>query len=200
MPSSELDAFLGSPADAVARRLIGWTLLYTKDGITRGGVIVETEAYAAHDPASHSYRGQTARNAAMYGPPGTLYVYFIYGMHYCLNVVTGGSDGQAVLLRALEPTVGLKYMQARRPKASLRMLCNGPAKLVEALGVSPVVNGQYILDAGFALLPPQAPPEVTVGPRVGITKAAGTDWNYRLAGSSFVSQPSQASFSSRSRR
>jgi DNA-3-methyladenine glycosylase len=120
-----------------AKSLLGYKLVHqTSDGLT-SGIIVETEAYHQDDPASHTYRGQTARNAVMFGPPGYAYIYFTYGMHYCFNVVTGPKgSGQAVLIRALEPTDGIELMRRRRGMNAELQLTNGPAKLVQAMAIS----------------------------------------------------------------
>jgi DNA-3-methyladenine glycosylase len=157
------------------------------------GRIVEVEAYAGSlDPASHAYRGPTARNATMFGPPGHLYVYFTYGMHYCANAVTGtDADGQAVLLRALAPLAGLELMHERRPAARRTIdLASGPAKLCQALGIGPehdgidLVRGRIrILDDGTA--PPAAP---GVSTRIGITRAVDRPWRWFVPGDPNVSR------------
>ena len=131
-------AFFGRPVVEVAHDLLGCTFLY--GGV--GGRVVEVEAYRNDDPASHTYRGRTPRNAVMFGPPGRLYVYFTMGLHFCVNVVCQG-EGQAaaILLRALEPTVGLETMRERRGLTAPRQLCSGPAKLTQALGITRRDNG-----------------------------------------------------------
>ena len=169
-----------------ARALLGWTLLV--DGV--GGVIVETEAYAPDDPASHSFPGLTARNATMFGPPGRLYVYRSYGIHWCANVVCEEVGvGAGVLLRALEPTHGLDAMRRRRGLEDGRLLCAGPGRLTEALGISGAHDGLSLDQAPFALLPPEGPVEVASGIRVGISRAGELPWRYVLSGSPFVSRP-----------
>lgn len=170
---------------ALARALIGATL--NLDGV--GGVIVETEAYEISDPASHSFGGPTARNAPMFGPPGRVYVYRIYGLHLCLNVVCGPQVGGAVLIRALEPTLGLEVMAARRKQGRIEVLCAGPGRLCQALGVSLAHNGLAIDAAPFALSAGPARLPIMVGPRIGITKAAEQPWRYGLEGSRFLSRP-----------
>lgn len=185
--------FYARPTLTVARDLIGKTLVrQTSDGLA-GGVIVETEAYiAAIDPAAHGYRGKTPRNAVMWGPPGYAYVYFTYGMHCCLNVVTE-ADGvaAAVLLRALEPTVGLDLMRARRgERIADRDLARGPGRLCAALGLTLAENGADLeSDALWIEETPAFPLDapVVATPRIGITQAADWPWRFVLAGSPWVS-------------
>jgi DNA-3-methyladenine glycosylase len=173
-----------APSDQAARMLIGWTL--TMDGV--GGRIVETEAYHFEDPASHSFAGPTARNGVMFGPPGVVYVYRSYGIHWCMNLVCGPQPGSAVLLRAIEPTVGIDLMIVRRGVDDLRRLCSGPGRLCEALSVTRKQNGLRVDEAPFALEPGPAT-EVVVGPRIGISKAVDVPWRFGEAGSRFVSKP-----------
>jgi DNA-3-methyladenine glycosylase len=152
-------------------------------------VIVETEAYARHDPASHSYRGPTARNAAMFGPAGHLYVYRSYGVHWCANVVCEGEGaGAAVLLRALEPTAGLDRMRERRGVEPVPLLCSGPGRLTQALGIEGLHDGLPLDRPPFRLLPAPEPVEVTATTRVGITRADAWPWRYVLEGSTFLSR------------
>jgi DNA-3-methyladenine glycosylase len=176
--------FYAQPVTDLAQALIGCTLLH--DGV--GGVIVETEAYHAADPASHSYAGETARNRAMWGPPGRVYVYRIYGIHWCLNIVGGAEPGAAVLLRALEPTHGLASMRTRRAVADPRQLCSGPGKLCQALGVAGDQDGLSLDEPPFALLPRATLPVIATGQRIGITKGADEPWRFGLAGSPFLSR------------
>jgi DNA-3-methyladenine glycosylase len=173
--------------DDVARDLLGATFLV--DGV--GGVVVETEAYAPDDPASHSFRGPTASNAAMFGPPGTLYVYRSYGIHWCANVVCGaGGVGAAVLLRALEPTHGIEEMRRRRGVEDVRRLCSGPGSLTQALGIDRTHDGLPLDRPPFELTTTRAAPaDVVVGPRIGITKAADLPRRYSLRSSPYVSRP-----------
>ena len=169
----------------VARRLIGMTLLV--DGV--GGVIVETEAYDREDPASHSFSGPTARNAVMFGPPGRAYVYLSYGIHWCLNFVCRETGhGAGVLIRALEPTIGLERMVERRGQRDVRALCRGPGRLGEALGITAALNGRRLDQAPFMLGAP-AVVRVVCGPRIGISKAIDQPWRFGLAASTFVSRP-----------
>ena len=168
-----------------ARALVGWTVLV--DGV--GGVIVETEAYAPDDPASHSFPGPTRRNATMFGPPGRLYVYRSYGMHWCANVVCEPEGtGAAVLLRALEPTHGVEEMRRRRGLEGERLLCAGPGRLTQALGITLAHDGLSLDASPFSLLPPAGEVEVANGARVGISKAGAFPWRYVLKGSPFVSR------------
>jgi DNA-3-methyladenine glycosylase len=174
--------FARSPVD-VARDLIGATLLV--NGV--GGTLVELEAYDEADPASHSFRGPTARNAAMFGPPGHAYVYKIYGIHWCLNFVC--QPGSAVLVRALEPTIGGPEMSARRGGLSPRDWCSGPGKLCQALGIDKSFDGMSLFASPFALAPAAKAHDIAIGPRIGVTKAADTPWRFGLAGSRFLSRP-----------
>ncbi len=158
--------FFARNVDRVARDLIGCLLLV--DGV--GGVIVETESYDSDDEASHAYkRRRTPRNECMFGPPGRAYVYRSYGIHWCLNFVCG--DASAVLIRALEPTEGLARMRKRRGVADIRKLCAGPGRLCQALAITGAHNGASLLTKPFALYLPPAPLAVSIGPRIGITKA-----------------------------
>lgn len=180
---SNLKPLFDRPASEVAGRLIG--ALLTFEGV--GGRIVETEAYEADDPASHSFAGPTARNAAMFGPPGHAYVYRSYGIHWCFNVVC--RPGSAVLVRALEPTAGIPAMVRRRGMEDLRALCSGPGKLCQALAIGPAQNGMPFGMGAPRLAVSSTPPEIVAGPRIGISKAVDTPWRFGLAGSRFLSRP-----------
>jgi DNA-3-methyladenine glycosylase len=182
----ELGAILARSVHEAARALVGWTFLV--GGV--GGVIVETEAYSSDDPASHSFTGRTRRNATMFGPAGRLYVYRSYGIHYCANVVCEPEGtGAAVLLRALEPTHGLEEMRRRRGSDVLRLLCSGPGRLTQALGLSLEHDGMRLDEPPLRLVPAAEAVEIASGVRVGISRAEGLPWRYVLNGSPFVSRP-----------
>jgi DNA-3-methyladenine glycosylase len=156
-----------------------------------GGILVEVEAYAPDDPASHSFNGRNARNATMFGPPGTLYVYRSYGIHWCANVVCGPEGvGAAVLLRAAEPTHGFVEMRVRRGTDDVQRLCAGPGCLTQALGITGEHDGAPLDRAPFELHGgATVAADVVTGPRVGITRAADLPWRYALRSSRFVSRP-----------
>lgn len=177
------DSFFARDVVAVAADLLGARLLV--DGV--GGLIVETEAYRQDDEASHSFRGRTAGNAAMFGAPGHAYVYRSYGLHWCFNIVC--ERGSAVLVRALEPTHGIEAMMARRAVPVARKLCAGPGNLCKALAVTGGMNGFSVLEAPFALEPPSAAPVSAAGVRIGITKAAERPWRFAVKGSPYLSRP-----------
>lgn len=187
-------AFFARDPQPVARELLNKVLVVTDaEGATVQGRIVETEAYGgSDDPGSHGYRGITPRTEVMFGPPGYLYVYFTYGMHWCANVVTG-SDGDcsAVLLRAVEPLEGIDVMRSRRtakPRKSPlrdRDLCNGPAKLCQAFAIDGGDDGQDLFDGRVTIVndgvaPPERPENST---RIGLSPTAGADiaWRWFVA-------------------
>ena len=176
--------FRGDSHD-MASMLIGATLLV--DGV--GGRIVETEAYDHEDPASHSFSGPTPRNAVMFGPPGRAYVYRSYGIHWCLNFVCSDEGhGAGVLIRAIEPTHGIDVMRARRGLDDLRLLCSGPGRVGQALGITRELNGCRLDRKPFKVLAAAQAMPVVTGPRIGITKAMDVPWRFGLAGSRFVSR------------
>jgi DNA-3-methyladenine glycosylase len=179
-------AFFDRSVHEVAPELIGATLLV--NGL--GGVIVEVEAYHHTDPAAHSYIGPTERNAVMFGPPGYAYVYRSYGIHWCLNFVCEAEgSASAVLIRALAPTQGLAAMRRRRGVTDERLLCSGPGRLCQALGIT---DAQYALaldQPPFAIFARSEEIDVVVGPRIGLTKAVDHPWRYGLKGSRFLSKP-----------
>jgi DNA-3-methyladenine glycosylase len=178
--------FFARSVHEVAPELIGATLLV--EGV--GGRIVEVEAYDHEDPAAHGYRGRTERNRSMFGPPGHAYVYRSYGIHWCLNLVCEEEgSASAILLRALEPTQGIDDMRARRGLDDERLLCSGPGRLCQALGVTREHDGLALDRDPFELHAREGEAEIVTGLRVGITKAAERPWRYTLAGSRFLSRP-----------
>jgi DNA-3-methyladenine glycosylase len=185
MPLIRRDFFTRS-VHAVAPDLIGATLLFK--GV--GGRIVEVEAYHHTDPAAHSYGGPTERNAVMFGPPGFAYVYRSYGIHWCVNFVCEPEgSASAVLIRAIEPLEGMAKMRRRRGLADERLLCSGPGRVCEALGITRAHNGLPLDAPPFELHRRTGKVEIAVGPRIGITKAVEQPWRYGLAGSRFLSKP-----------
>ncbi len=179
-------SFFDRSVHQVAPELIGATLLF--NGV--GGIIVEVEAYHHTEPAAHSYNGPTPRNAVMFGPAGYAYVYRAYGIHWCVNFVCEGmGSASAVLMRAIEPTAGLATMHRRRRTADARLLCSGPGRLTEALGITHAHNGLPLDAAPFELRERTGDVEVVTGPRIGLTKAVDLPWRYGLAGSRFLSKP-----------
>lgn len=184
-------AFFARTSLTVAPQLLN-KILAAADG--RAGRIVEVEAYVgAIDPAAHTYRGKTPRNATMFGPPGHMYVYFTYGMHWCCNCVCGPEgDGSGVLIRALEPLGELEQMRAARPRAaSDRDLCRGPARLTQAMGISGAQDGIDLVGAhdGFTIVSDgMAPPkDLAGGPRIGIRLGKDLPWRWRVPGNRYVS-------------
>jgi DNA-3-methyladenine glycosylase len=178
--------FFARSVHEVAPELVGAALLV--DGV--GGTIVEVEAYDHEDPAAHGYRGRTPRNASMFGPPGRAYVYRSYGIHWCLNFVCEEEGvASAVLIRALEPERGLEEMRARRGMDGVRLLCAGPGRLCQALGVTRDHDGLPLDEPPFELVARREEPEIVAGPRIGITQAADRPWRYCLAGSRYLSRP-----------
>src|SRR5207253_11352980 len=179
-------SFFNSSVHEVAPELIGATFLFR--GV--GGIIVEVEAYHHTDPAAHSYGGQTARNTVMFGPPGYAYVYRSYGIHWCLNFVCEvKGSASAVLIRALAPTHGLAAMRRRRGLTDERLLCAGPGRLCQALGVTGAHYGLALDEPPFQIFGRTRAVDVTVGPRIGLTKAVDQPWRYGLKGSRFLSKP-----------
>ncbi len=188
----------------LAQLLLGCELVHTSPVGTTAGMIVETEAYLWGDPACHAYRRQTPRNAAMFGPAGTLYVYLIYGMYYCVNVVGGPvGQGEAVLIRALQPTEGVDLMQERRrlnPKTLLpqtkkmkslteKDLCNGPGKLVQAMGIRPAHNNTSLSDGLIGITTPTLSDfEMVTTTRIGITQGVDLPYRFYIKDNAYVSR------------
>ncbi|KAB7731753.1 DNA-3-methyladenine glycosylase [Rudanella paleaurantiibacter] len=194
----------------LAQRLLGCELVHTTPEGRTAGIIVETEGYITGDPACHAYRRETKRNAAMFGPAGTLYVYQIYNHYHCINVVTGPAGvGEAVLIRALEPTDGIDLMAYRRNEAfktgfaryrnntidgttpeGFRNLCNGPGKLVIALGISrPEHNFSSLVTGPVSITPPVLDTfDMVTTTRIGITHGADLPYRYYIKGNRFVSK------------
>jgi DNA-3-methyladenine glycosylase len=189
-------SFYGRPVLDVAPDLVGRVLVRDlPDGIRLAVRVVETEAYRQDDAASHSYRGRTARNATMFGPPGHLYVYFTYGMHHCMNVVTSGDPGaSAVLIRAGEPLLGLEAMRRHRSGRPIRDLCRGPGRLCQALAVDRDLDGADLVGVGPVWVGAGRgiPPSVVVTRRIGIRRDADRPWRFVESSSPFASGPAGA--------
>ena len=180
--------FFARPAPQVAADLIGKVLHRHDDGIAVR--IVETEAYRQDDPACHAHRGKTDRNAPLFGPPGHAYVYFSYGMHWCMNIVSGHEGwGEGCLLRAAEPLEGLEVIRERRgPQHKERDLLRGPGRLGQALGLDRRHSGMDICDGGMlSVTDDGARPPVAEGPRVGVALAADVPWRFWAEESPWVS-------------
>lgn len=177
--------FFARSVHDVAPELLG--ALFLVNGV--GGPIVEVEAYDGTDPASHGFRGPTPRNAAMFGPPGHAYVYRSYGIHWCLNLVCEDEGrAAAVLIRALEPTQGVEAMRERRGLHDEKLLCAGPGRLCQALGVTREHDGLPVDEPPFALALPAVPVTVASGPRIGLSVATELPWRYAVAGSRWLSR------------
>ena len=190
-------SFYERDAITVATGLLGCCLVHREDGFVTAGRIVETEAYLQGDPAAHSFRGRTPRTSVLFGPPGHAYVYFVYGMHWCMNVVTGtGEDRGAVLLRALEPVEGIPAMEERRKTKELRLLCSGPARLAQALAITGEFNGSSLLTGPLRIVSKDRSPvdgtrgteEIVQTTRVGISKAQDKPYRFYLKRSQHVSR------------
>ncbi|HLP41136.1 MAG TPA: DNA-3-methyladenine glycosylase [Fibrobacteria bacterium] len=187
-------AFFDHDTVSVARNLLGTVLTHDSPEGRTAGRIVETEAYLRDDPACHAARGPTPRNAPMFGPPGRAYIYLIYGMYRCFNVVTAPKGvGEAVLIRALEPLEGLDLMARRRGTTEARALCSGPGKLAIALGIVPSLNGADLRTGALRLLPDvsypwDGPGEITVTTRVGITSGADLPLRFYFRGNPYISR------------
>ncbi len=185
-------AWLTAGALEVAPALLGWTLVTNHGSDITSGYIVETEAYLGElDPASHAFRGRSARTAPMFLSGGHVYSYLSYGIHTCFNLVTGPKNSpQAVLVRALEPVGGLGIMAARRGITNPKLLTSGPGRLAQALGITRADSGTS-LGSTIMLLPPPPgfePASVTTGPRIGISAAKDKPWRFHVTGNEFVSR------------
>lgn len=178
-------SFFARSVHEVAPDLIGATFLV--NGV--GGIIVEVEAYDQTDPAAHSFRGPTPRNAVMFGPPGYTYVYLSYGLNWCVNFVCQAAGSAAgVLLRAIEPTHGLAAMRRRRGVTDAKALCSGPGKLCEALAITKALSELPIDRSPIALHARSGGAEIATGVRIGLTKAVDLPWRYGLKGSNYLSK------------
>lgn len=178
-------------APQAAPLLLGWTLVYASPSGKISGRIVEVEAYTEDDPAAHSYRGKTERNKSLFEQGGTVYIYFTYGMHYCLNIAVGPKgSGQGVLIRAVEPVEGIDIMQRNRNKKD--NLTSGPAKLMQAFGIPKSLNGTSIFDGPLRLMPGKAPGQVIATERIGIKKGQKALWRFYDAESPHLSRKHSA--------
>jgi DNA-3-methyladenine glycosylase len=195
LPTAQIETRLGKPLKRsffarnvleVAPDLIGVTMLV--NGV--GGIIVEVEAYHHTEPAAHSFNGPTPRNSVMFGPPGFVYVYRSYGIHWCINFVCEKEgSASAVLIRALQPTRGIPAMRRLRGLHEEKSLCSGPGKLTEALGITHQHNALALDAPPFALHARVGKPDIIAGVRIGLTKAVELPWRYGLKGSKFLSKP-----------
>lgn len=190
-------AFYAQETTLVAKQLLGCLLVHCEGEETTIGRIVETEAYLWNDPASHSFAGKTRRNSVMFGPVGHAYIYFTYGMHHCVNAVTGTEGrGEAVLIRALEPLQGISIMRKRRETDNILSLCSGPAKLTEALALTLSLNGVPLFEGPLQIWSPDSLPsvphvdisDIVETTRIGITKARELPLRFYLKGNRFISK------------
>ena len=180
--------FFARMPDVVAPELLGKLIVHA-DG--RAARLVEVEAYAQDDPAAHTFRGETARNRSMFGPPGHLYVYFSYGMHWCANLVCGAKGyGAGVLMRAAEPLERIDAMQAARGRHAVRDLCSGPGKLAQAFGIDRALDGSPVTGAGVITVMDDGhvPADVVACARVGLSKNAESPLRFLVAGNPHVSR------------
>jgi len=183
-------SFYSRDTRTVARELLGHILVnYNSEGMT-SGIIVETEAYLQNDPACHAARGMTKRNRAMFGPPGHAYIYLIYGMYHCFNVVTREQGiGEAVLIRALDPVEGIELMKKRRGRDKLIELCSGPGRLVQAMGIDKSQNGKDLTGEGlFIGIFHESGHEIVNTTRIGISEGKELPLRFYIAGNPNVSR------------
>jgi DNA-3-methyladenine glycosylase len=178
--------FFNQPTVELAKALLGKCLCF--GGLK--GIIVETEAYLYRDdPGCHASRGLTARNAPMFGPAGRTYVYLIYGMYHCLNIVGGKEgEGEAVLIRALEPVQGIEKMQKRRKTKKMENLCNGPGKLTQAFGITKKHNNLNLLEGPLQVCGRRQKPEICTSTRIGLSAGKELELRFFIKGSRFVSK------------
>lgn len=190
-------AFYARETPLVAKQLLGCFLVHLDGEETTLGRIVETEAYLRDDPASHAFAGNTRRNTVLFGPVGYAHVYFIYGMHYCVNAVSGvGEKGGAVLIRALEPNQGIPVMEKRRRTEKRKLLCNGPGKLTQALGITlsfdgtPLFKGNLQIWSADSLpsFPPVETSKIVETTRIGISHSKERPLRFYLKGNDYISQ------------
>ena len=184
MPKAVQQEWFDKPVLELAPALIGARVFV--EGV--GGMIVEVEAYARHDPAAHSFAGKTPRNASMFGPSGRAYVYRSYGIHWCMNFVAQ-EEGAGVLIRAIAPERGLEQMAERRGTDDMKLLCSGPGKLTQAMGVTGAHDGVPLFRKPFAVFAAQEKVAIVTGPRIGISRALDLPWRFGLKGSAFLSKP-----------
>lgn len=186
------ETFFQAPTLDLSQALLGCILVHDSPEGLCSGIIVETEGYLQDDPACHAYRKMTPRNAPMFGPAGTCYIYLIYGVHHCFNIVCREKGvGEAVLIRALEPLDGVELMSLRRGTTQLRDLCSGPGKLVQALGIHPGQNGHSLTDSALGVLLPKTPipqAQIETSVRIGISKGADLPYRYFIKDNRFVSR------------
>ncbi|HYF96678.1 MAG TPA: DNA-3-methyladenine glycosylase [Patescibacteria group bacterium] len=183
-------SFFDQKVEELANALLGCELVHESPAGMTSGIIVETESYHETDEASHSYGNRSARNEVMFGPPGHTYIYFTYGMHWCFNVVAEQEGiGAGVLIRALEPKQGIELMRERRRKDNIRDLCNGPAKLVQAMGITKADYGKPLYQGNLYITQPKINNfEVSFGPRIGISKAKEKPWRFWIKDNQFTSR------------
>jgi DNA-3-methyladenine glycosylase len=174
----------------LSKLLLGCTLVHESPEGRTAGIIVETEGYLQGDPACHAYRKKSVRNAPMFESAGTCYVYLIYGMHYCVNISSGAKDiGEAVLIRAIEPTEGIELMQKRRKTNDLKNLCSGPAKLVQAMGITLDFNFLTLDSEEFHCLEsPNNDFSIVTTTRIGITQGVDLPYRFYIEGNRFISR------------